>query len=42
MSTTVAGGVAFTSLKRSLRDEAAARIPCADDIPVPKPAVAAP
>ncbi len=27
----VLGGVAFTSLKRSLRDEAAARIPCADD-----------
>lgn len=36
------GGVAFTSLKRSLRDEAAARIPCADDPLAPKPAVGAP
>jgi len=27
------GGLAFVSLRRSLRDEAAARIPCADDLP---------
>jgi uncharacterized membrane protein YbhN (UPF0104 family) len=29
----VLGGWAFLQLKRSLRDEAAARIPCADDLP---------
>lgn len=28
------GGIAFIQLKRALRDEAAARIPCADDVPV--------
>ncbi len=38
------GGIAFVALKRSLRDEAAARIPCADDVraPEPEPAVATP
>ena len=36
------GTAAFVALKRSLRDEAAARIPCADDLPAPQPAVVAP
>jgi len=35
------GGVAFVTLKRSLRDEAAARVPCADDVAMEAPAVAA-
>lgn len=36
------GATAFVALKRSLRDEAAARIPCADDVPTAVPAVTAP
>ncbi|MEJ7891319.1 MAG: hypothetical protein WKF94_01585 [Solirubrobacteraceae bacterium] len=36
----ILGGAAFITLQRSLRDEAAARIPCADDVRTPKPAVA--
>lgn len=34
----VLGGMAFVALKRSLRDEAAARIPCADDVRAAEPA----
>ncbi|MDQ3730243.1 MAG: flippase-like domain-containing protein [Actinomycetota bacterium] len=33
---------AFVALKRSLRDEAAARIPCADDVPPARPAAVSP
>jgi len=33
------GGWAFLALKRALRDGAAARIPCADDLPVASGAV---
>ena len=36
------GGTAFIALKRSLRDEAMARIPCADDVREPMPAAAGP
>lgn len=36
------GATAFVALQRSLRDEAAARIPCADDVPAPQPAAVAP
>lgn len=36
------GGGAFIALKRSLRDEAAARIPCADETLAPERAMAAP
>ena len=35
------GGTAFVALRRSLRDEAASRIPCADDVPAPRPAAVA-
>lgn len=36
------GGAAFVALRRSLRDEAAARVPCADDVPAPQPAASSP
>jgi len=37
------GAMAFIALKRSLRDEAAARIPCADDdVRAQEPAVTGP
>lgn len=36
------GAVAFVALQRSLRDEAAARLPCADDAPAPQPAAVTP
>jgi len=36
------GATAFVALKRSLRDEAAAQIPCADDVRATEPAVAEP
>lgn len=35
------GGTAFVALRRSLRDEAASRIPCADDVPAPRPSAVA-
>ena len=38
----VLGGMAFIALKRSLRDEAASRIPCADDVRAPEPALTPP